>query len=75
MLKFVYFIFFEIILFFLFKQNGQRFDTNSVHEGSTNKLETNGYGVSGNSQQQMYTSTNNQGELNRYKTSKRNNDF
>ena len=39
-------------------QSGQRPDTNSANDGSTNKLETNGYS---STQQQMYT--NNQGKL------------
>jgi len=41
----------------MLKFSGQRFDTNSVNEGSTNKIDTNGYIT----QQQMYTGTNNQG--------------
>jgi len=40
----------------MLKFSGQRFDTNSANEGSTNKLETNGYST----QPQMYMSTNNQ---------------
>lgn len=45
-------------ILFLNIQSGQRFDSNSANDGSTNKLETNGY----TTQQQMYTSTNNQGK-------------
>ncbi|CAF4380524.1 unnamed protein product, partial [Rotaria sp. Silwood2] len=45
----------------MLKFSGQRFDTNSVNDGSANKIETNGYSASGNAPQQMYTSTNNQG--------------
>lgn len=48
-----------------FYQSGQRFDTNSANEGSTNKLETNGFAGSQQQQvnaQQMYT--NNPGQLN-----------
>jgi hypothetical protein len=55
---------------FISIKSGQRFDTNSGNEGSTNKLETNGYGVNGSTQQQMYTSTNNQGKLNKKKKTK-----
>jgi serine/threonine protein kinase len=44
----------------MLKFSGQRFDTNSANEGSTNKLETNGFGgAQQQSTQQMYT--NNQG--------------
>ncbi|CAF3937694.1 unnamed protein product [Rotaria magnacalcarata] len=44
----------------MLKFSGQRFDANSVNDGSANKPDTNGYSASGNAQQQMYTSTNNQ---------------
>ncbi|CAF1059155.1 unnamed protein product [Rotaria sordida] len=44
----------------MLKFSGQRFDANSVNDGSANKIETNGFSASGNAQQ-MYTSTNNQG--------------
>ncbi|CAF3823729.1 unnamed protein product [Adineta steineri] len=44
----------------MLKFNGQRFDPNSANEDGPNKYENNGFGASGNSQQQMYTSTNNQ---------------
>ncbi|UJR22562.1 hypothetical protein I4U23_025609 [Adineta vaga] len=47
----------------LLKFNGQRFDQNSANDEAGNKFESNGYGASGNSQQQIYTNTNNQGEL------------
>ncbi|CAF1059136.1 unnamed protein product [Rotaria sordida] len=43
----------------MLKFSGQRFDANSVNDGSANKIETNGFSASGNAQQ-MYTSTNNQ---------------
>jgi len=44
----------------MLKFSGQRFDTNSANEGSTNKLETNGFGgTQQQNAQQMYT--NNQG--------------
>jgi len=46
----------------MLKFNGQRFDTNSANEGSTNKLETNGFtGNAQQSSQQLYANTNNQG--------------
>jgi len=54
----------------MLKFSGQRFDTNSANEGSTNKIETNGFGASGSahhqhhqqhSGQQVYASNNNQG--------------
>ncbi|CAF0836840.1 unnamed protein product [Adineta ricciae] len=44
----------------LLKFNGQRFDQNSANDEAGNKYESNGYGASGNSQQPVYTSTNNQ---------------
>lgn len=48
----------------MLKFNGQRFDSNSAHENSTNKFESNGYTTSAlaqqqTQQQQMYASTNN----------------
>jgi len=44
----------------MLKFSGQRFDTNSANEGSTNKLETNGFGgTQQQSTQQIYA--NNQG--------------
>lgn len=58
------FVFRSLNLMFFF-QSGQRFDTNSANEGSTNKLETNGFSGTQQQQsaQQMYA--NNQGELNK----------
>lgn len=56
---------------FLLLQSGQRFDTNSANEGSTNKLETNGFPGSQQqvNAQQMYT--NNPGQLTNPKNSSR----
>ena len=53
----------ECVCLFFF-QSGQRFDTNSANEGSTNKLETNGFAGAQQQVNAQQVYTNNPGQLN-----------
>lgn len=54
----------ECIWVGFFFQSGQRFDTNSANEGSTNKLETNGFASTQQQVNAQQAYTNNPGQLN-----------